>query len=300
MKPSVTITVTGATGKIGRILTERLLKNGAAVRAVARNAENLALLSAKGAKANVVSFDDIALLTEAFRGADAAFVILPGSPPNTPDYLADQARLTTNLVQAIKASDIERVVALSAQGSGLRYGSVASLTRLEESLQSINGLSVVALRSCYHMTNFLRTIPLIKRAGINAGAIHADLPMPMIAARDVAGVAAEYLMAPNFSGYQTRDLLGAREYTHREATSILGTAIGKPDLPYIEWSYEEYQKNLLEMGFSASAADTLTKTWVAVNDGPGSTHPLRNASNTTSTTLEEFVQDTFVHVYQAS
>ena len=295
------VTVTGATGKIGKVLTERLLKNGTRVRAVARSAENLALLSAIGAETRAGSFDDAAFLTEAFRGADAVFILLPGSPPNVPDYLADQARMTANVVQAIKASRVERAVALSAQGGGrVHSGSVASLTRLEESLQSIDGLSLVILRSCFHMTNFLRTIQLIKQAGINAGAIHADLPMPMITAHDIATVAAEYLMEPSFRGCQVRDLLGPREYTHREATSILGAAIGKPDLPYIESSYEQYCKNLLEMGFSVSGAETLTQTWVAVNDGPGSTHPPRNASNTTPTTLEEFARNTFVRAYQAS
>ena len=299
MKPFVAIT--GATGKVGKLVTERLLKNETHVRTIARSAENLAPLSAIGAEARAGNFDDTTFLTEAFRGANAVFAILPGSPPNVPDYSADQARMTANLVQAIKASGVEHIVAISAQGAGnLRYGSVAALTALEESLKSIDGLSVVTLRSCFHMTNLLRSIRLIKQAGINAGAVHADLPMPMIAARDLAEVAVEYLMAPSFSGYQVRDLLGPREYTHREATSILGAAIGRPDLPYVEMSYEEYRKNLLEMGLSASGADTLTQTWVAVNDGPGNPHFPRNASNTTPTTLEEFARDTFAHAYQAN
>lgn len=294
------VTITGATGKIGRILTGQLLKNGIHVRAVARHAENLASLSAQGAEAYVGSFDDATFLTEAFKGADAVFAMLPGSPPNTPDYLADQARMTANLVQAVKVSGIERVVALSAQGAGMRSGSVAALTEMEEALNSIDGLSVVALRSCFHMTNFLRTIRLIKQAGINAGAVHADLPIPMIAASDIAAIAAEYLMAPSFSGHQVRDLLGPREYTHREATSILGTAIGKPELQYVEMSYEQYRGNLLEMGLSPSGADVLTQTWVAVNDGSGNPSILRNASNTMPTTLEEFARDVFLPAYQTS
>ncbi len=294
------VTVTGATGKIGQAITVRLLRNGTHVRAVARSADNLAPLSAQGADAHAGSLDDTAFLTAAFRGADAVFVLLPGSPPNAPDYLADQARLTASLAQAIKASGVGRVVALSAQGAGLRSGSVAALTGLEEALRSLDGLAVVALRSCFHMTNHLRTIPLIKRAGINAGAVHADLPLPMIAARDIAAVAATYLLEPNFNGYQVRDLLGARAYTHREATAILGAAIGRPDLPYVESSYEEYRKNLVGMGFSASAAETLVRTWRAVNEGPGNPSPSWDAATTTPTTLEEFARDTFVPAYQAS
>jgi len=294
------VTVTGATGKVGKAVTTHLLQNGIRVRAVARSADTLAPLAAHGADPQAGRLDDTPFLTAALRGADAVFVMLPGSPPNAPDYLADQARLTAALVQAITASGVARVVALSAQGAGLRSGSVAALTGLEEALRSIDGLAVVALRSCFHMTNHLRAIPLIKKAGLNAGAIHADLPLPMIAARDIAAVAAEYLMAPTFSGYQARDLLGARAYTHREATAILGAAIGRPDLPYIELSYEEYRTNLVGMGFSASAAETLVQTWVAVNEGPGNPDLSRDATNTTPTTLEEFARDTFAPAYQAN
>jgi len=298
MKPVVT--VTGATGHVGKAVTGHLLQNGTHVRTVARSADTLAPLSAQGADAHVGNLDDTSFLTAAFHGAGAVFVMLPGSPPNAPDYLADQARLTANLAQAITASGVKRVVALSAQGAGLRYGSVAALTGLEESLRSIEGLAVVALRSCFHMTNHLRAIPLIKKAGINAGAVHADLPLPMIAACDIAAVAAAYLMAPSFSGYQVRDLLGARAYTHREATAILGATISRPDLPYIELSYEEYRTSLLERRFSASAAETLGQTWIAVNEGPGNPSLSRDTANTTPTTLEEFARDTFVPAYQAS
>ena len=66
----------------------------------------------------------------------------------------------------------------------------------------------------------------------------------------------------------------------------------------IELSYEQYRTNLLEMGMSESAAETLVQTWRAVNEGPGSTYPPRNVSNTTQTTLEAFARDTFVHAYR--
>jgi uncharacterized protein YbjT (DUF2867 family) len=104
MKPFFTIT--GATGKVGRALTEQLLQNGTHVRTIARSADNLAPLAAKGAEACTGTFDDTTFLTAAFRGADAVFAVLPGSPPNAPDYLADQARLTANLAQAIEASGV--------------------------------------------------------------------------------------------------------------------------------------------------------------------------------------------------
>jgi uncharacterized protein YbjT (DUF2867 family) len=294
------VTVTGATGKVGRPLTEQLLQQGIEVRAVARSAEHLAPLVAQGAEAHAGNLDDISFLAAAFRGADAVFVMLPPPAPNIYDYLGDQTRTAAKVAEALDRSGVERVVALSGQGAGLRFGAFAVFTALEEALTALHGLAVVALRSCYQMTNHLSAIPLIKRAGINAGAFRADLPMPMIASRDIAAVAAEYLLAPNCTGYQVRDLLGPREYTQREATAILGAAIGRPNLPYIEWSYEEARANLLRAGFSASRADGLLQLQTAINEGRGYTNPPRDAANTAPTTLEAFACDTFAPAYRAS
>jgi hypothetical protein len=172
-------------------------------------------------------------------------------------------------------------------------------TGLEDALKCLDGLAVVALRSCFQMTNHLGAIPLIKQAGINAGALRADLPLPMIAARDVAAVAAEYLMTSNFRGYQVRDLLGPRAYTPRQATAILGAAIGRPDLAYVQWSYDESRANLLRLGWSASRVENLLQLQAALNERPATIYPPRDAANTTPTTLEEFARDTFAPAYQS-
>jgi uncharacterized protein YbjT (DUF2867 family) len=298
MQPIVTIT--GATGKVGRPLTERLLQQGIQVRAIARSAEHLAPLAAQGADVQAGDLEDTAFLAAAFRGAAAVFVMLPPPAPTIPDYLGDQTRLAARLAQALDRSGVEHAVALSGQGAGLRVGAFAVFTALEEALAALGGLAVVALRSCYQMTNHLGAIPLIKQAGINAGAFRADLPMPMIAPRDIAAVAAAYLLAPTFTGFQVRDLLGPRDYTQREATAILGTAIGRPGLPYVQWSYEEARANLLRAGFSAGRAEGLLQLQAAINEGRGYTTPPRDAANTTPTTLEVFACDTFAPAYQAS
>ena len=54
------VTITGATGNIGKVLAERLLARGVKVRAVARQAERLAPLVAKGAEARAGSLEDTA------------------------------------------------------------------------------------------------------------------------------------------------------------------------------------------------------------------------------------------------
>ncbi|MGQ0591946.1 MAG: NAD(P)H-binding protein [Gammaproteobacteria bacterium] len=295
------VTITGATGHVGKALAERLLQGGVKIRAVARSAKKLAPLTARGAEACVGDLQDTAFLTEAFRGADTVFAMIP-SQPDVPDLQADQLRTATSVTEALKASGVPRVVALSSAGAGLPSGTgpIAGLHEFEELLKSVPGLSVVALRPTYFMENQLESIDLIKSAGINGSAARADVALAMIATRDIAAVTAEYLLAPTFDGYTVRELLGPRDYTHREATAILGAAIGKPDLAYVEFSDEDFRKGLLGAGFSASAADAYVEMYAAINDRRIQNTTSRNASNTTPTTLEEFAREVFAPACQAS
>lgn len=194
------------------------------------------------------------------------------------------------------------MVALSSIGANLPSGTgpIVGLHDFEEMLKSIPKLSVVALRPAFFMENHLASIPLIKNAGINGSAARADVARAMIATRDIAAVAAEYLIAPAFDGYTVRELLGPRDYTYREATSILGAAIGKPDLAYVEFSYEDFHKGILGAGFSPSAADALVESTRAHNEGRIQSTVSRNESNTTPTTLEVFAREVFAPAYQVS
>ncbi|HEX9592118.1 MAG TPA: SDR family NAD(P)-dependent oxidoreductase [bacterium] len=294
------VTITGASGNIGKALAERLLQDGVTIRAAARHAERLAPLTAKGAEAWVGDLGDTAFLAEALRDAGAAFVMIPPHV-DVPDLRADQRRIAASLAEALQTAGVSRVVALSSLGADLPSGTgpIAGLHEFEERLQAVPGLSVVALRPTFFMENHLASIDLIKSAGINGSAAGADVAMAMIATRDIAAVAAEYLLAPTFAGYAVRELLGPRDYTHREATAILGAAIGKPDLAYAEFSYEDFRNGLVGAGFSASVADAYVEMYLALNEGRIQRAVTRTASNTTPTTLEEFAREVFVPAYQA-
>jgi uncharacterized protein YbjT (DUF2867 family) len=239
-------------------------------------------------------------LTEALRGADAVFAMIPPNY-NAPDLRAYHLRIATSLAESLQMAGVPRVVALSSSGASLPSGTgpIADLHTFEKRLQAIPGLSVVALRPTLFMEDHLASIPLIKSAGINGSAARADIALAMIATRDIAAIAAEYLLAPTFEGYIVRDLLGPHDYTHREATAILGAAIGKPDLAYVELSYEDFRQGLLGAGFSASAADAYVEMYMAINAGCIQNTVRRNALNTTPTTLEEFAREVFAPAYQA-
>ena len=71
------IAIIGATGNIGSKVAESLLSSGKAVRAIARSADKLEHLKAKGAEIAVGDSADAAFLSEAFTGAEAVLLMIP-------------------------------------------------------------------------------------------------------------------------------------------------------------------------------------------------------------------------------
>lgn len=288
------VTVTGATGHIGSGIVERLLNGGHRVRGIMRDEEKFKPFAERGAEARVGDLADKEFLTEAFRGADAVFAMIPPDQA-AKDLRAEQGSIADNLAGAIEAARVTKVVALSSIGAQLasETGPIAGLHDLEERLKSVPDLSLVILRPTYFMENFLYWVPLIKNAGICGETVRADVSMPLIATRDIAAVAAEYLAAPTFEETTVRHLLGPREYTFREATSILGEAVGKPNLQYVEFSKQDYRNGLLQAGFTENVADAYIEMEDSINNGSLFGEAKRDESTTTPTTLEEFAKDTF-------
>ena len=90
-----------------------------------------------------------------------------------------------------------------------------------------------------------------------------------------------------------------RDYTYPEVTSILGAAIGQPDLHYVQFPYEEFSKGLVGAGLSPDLAGALVELYTAFNNGEIQRMADRTDSNTTGTTLEEFARDVFAPIYKA-
>lgn len=282
------ITVMGTTGNTGRAIAEQLLAKGEKVRALARSKEKAKDLAAKGAEILTGNADDAKFLAAAFKGADAVYTLLP---PNAaaPDFGALQDKIGTAIAQAIAESGVKKVVLLSSIGADLPSGTgpVAGLHRQEKRLREL-GVDTLVLRPAYFMENVGGNLGMIKHQGINGGAIAPDLKMPLIATQDIAAVASKALTARDWKGVEVRELLGPRDYTMAEITSILGAKIGKPDLKYIQFPYGDFAKALTGFGFSQDVADKYAEMSKALNDGVMKSLEGRSARNTTPTTFESF------------
>ncbi len=288
--------ITGATGNTGKVIASTLLEAGKQVRIIARDAEKAKDLTDKGADLFLGSSNDVELLKKAFSGASTVYAIIPMNMQAT-DYTAFQIEHVNAIAEAMEFCGVKNVVALSSQGAHINSGTgiILGLHNMEQTFNKIEGLNTLNLRPCYFMENTLGMIAMIKEMGIMGSPIKGDLSFPMIATIDIAHYAAKRLIDLDFEGKNTQDLLGARNVTYTEMTSVLGAAIGKPDLNYVQFPYADFKAAFMGMGASESVANRMNEFIERVNAGEIFVAK-RNEANSTPTSIEEFSQ-TFSYVY---
>jgi uncharacterized protein YbjT (DUF2867 family) len=291
------ITVMGATGNTGKKITESLLKAGEKIRALGRSETKLAELNGAGAEVLAGDTNDATFLTRAFRGADAVYTLVP-TDPRARDYRAEQDRQGEAIVKAIRESGVRFVVALSSMGADLseRTGVIAGSHAQEERLKKIDNINLLLLRPVSFFENFYSSLALIKQEGINGDSVEADLAIPMVGTRDIANAAVKALKGRDWKGVVVRELLGPRDISYSEATRTLGKRIGKPDLQYVQFSYDDQAHALVQVGLSESFAKLYVEMTRAFNEG--TIKPTRTRENTTPTRFEDFA-DEWASAYKA-
>lgn len=291
--------VLGASGHTGSVVAQNLLKKREKVRAVGRSKDRLTQFTSQGAEAFVADATDAQALTKAFQGARAVYALVP---PNmsTDNFRAYQDRVTEAIAKALETAGVTHVVALSSIGADKesQTGPVVGLHQLETRLNRIHGLNVLHLRAGYFMENTLPQANLIRNLGKAAGPVRADLPLPMIATRDIGAFAADALSKLQFSGKQTRELQGQRDISYSEVARIIGSAIGKPDLTYVQLPDDQMIQGMTQMGMSRNIAELLIEMSHALNRGYMKALEPRTPANTTPTAFEAFVREVWLTAYQ--
>src|SRR6202171_3758176 len=286
--------ILGASGNTGSIIANSLLSEGRKVRVMGRDAGRLQRFVRKGAEAFMADVSDAAALTKAFSGARAAYLMLP--PISARE---DQERESDAIAKAVTESGLRYAVYLSSYGAQVPEGTgpVAGLHSSEEKLNAISGLNVLHLRAAYFMENNLAAIGMIHGMGVFGNALLPDLKLPMAATRDVGDYAAQRLLDLDFSGKQTRELLGERDLSMTEAAAVIARGIGKPDLRYEQFPYDQVQQVLTQMGVPPKGAALYVEMYKAINAGVLIPLEPRSKENTTTTSIEQFVQDVFAAAY---
>src|SRR5271155_2887395 len=287
--------ILGATGHTGSIVADSLLSKGQKVRVIGRDAGRLQLFVDKGAEAFTADMSDAAALGKAFSGARAAYLLLP--PAKSPE---EQERDSDAVAKTVRESGLRYAVHLSSYGAQVAKGGgpVSGLHSSEQKLNAISGLNVLHVRAAYFMENNLAAIGMIHHMRIFGNALLPDLKLPMVATRDVGNYAAQRLLNLDFSGKQTRELLGERDLSMTEVAAVIARSIGKPDLRYQQFPYDQVQQVLTQLGVPPKGAAMYIEMYKSINAGVLVPLEPRSKENTTPTWIEQFVQDAFAPAFK--
>jgi len=291
--------VLGASGNTGHVVAKNLLARQKEVRVVGRTAAHLQPFASQGAETFIGDVTDVSALTKTLQQADSAYVMIP---PNltSKDPRGYQERVSDSIAAAVKNAGVKNVVALSSIGADKASGTgpVIGLHNLEQKLSQIDSANVLFLRAGYFMENALAQVAIIRMMGSSAGPLRPDLKVPMIATRDIGAAAADALLQLAFHGKQTSELLGHRDLNYTEVAAMIGKAIGKADLKYIQPPNDQVRAGMVQSGMSDELARQLLEMTDALNSGYMRALEARTPRNTTPTPFETFVTETFVPAYQ--
>lgn len=292
------IVIIGATGNTGRVAAKALLAKGEKVRVVGRDAGKLVSLVQEGAQAFAGNVEDAGSMAKAFEGASAVYLMIPQAHDRE-NYRAYQDSISDILVSALTQARVPYAITLSSMGAqhAEKTGPIVGLYNLEQKLNRIAGLNVLHLRPTQFMENLFMTMQPLRTMGFLPGGSPGDMPQTWIATKDIGAYAATRLAARNFSGSSVQELSGPREYTWKEVAGIIGNAIGKPGLGYMQVPFMMLEPALVQMGMPKTMAALIIEMWKAMNAGLLAPQQPRTSENTTSTTLESFVAETFAPVF---
>lgn len=259
------IIVSGSLGNIGKPLTTKLVNAGHEVIVISSNADRKNEIENLGAKAAIGSVSDSTFLAATLNGADALFAM---TPPNlgSQNVIANTTEAGSAFAKAISASNIKRVVMLSSIGADLPTGNgpIAGLYNIEKLYNELE-TSVTFLRAGYFYTNFYNDVPMIQGAGIMGGNYPSDVKIPLVHPEDIAQAAAEELVKSP-SGKNIRYIISDVR-TPGEAAKVLGSAIGKADLPWIEFTDEQSLQGMTQAGLPEEIAQLYTEMGTGLRSG---------------------------------
>jgi uncharacterized protein YbjT (DUF2867 family) len=278
--------IMGGTGHVGSQAAAELLGRGEPVTVVTRVADHATKLREKGAAVAEADIEDVASLRAAFRRGRRAFLLNPPADPST-DSDAVEKRTVARILAALEGSGLEKVVAESTGGAqpGERIGDLSVLWELEQGLAE-QAIPAAVNRAAYYMSNWDGMLESVRSTGKLPTMFPADMPIPMVAPKDLGRIAADRLMSgPEDTGI--RYVEGPRRYSSAEVAQAFSNALGRKVAVEVT-PRERWKQAFQAMGFSDAAAESYAGMTAASVDSNFEVpeEPLRG-----TTTLETYIRD---------
>ena len=246
-----TYAVTGATGKLGRLVLDELLTRADAsdIVALARDPSALADYAAKGVQVRQADYDDPASLDAALAGIDRVLLI-------SGNAVGQRERQHGAVIEAAKKAGVSYLAytsVLNAQASKLLLAAEHVLT---EKLLEKSGLNYDVLRMPWYSENYTGALaPAIEHGAIFGATGEGRLSTATRA--DLAGGAVGALL--NSPGGKVYEFAGDQSWSMAEFAAEVGRQAGKP-VQYVNQSEADYAKTLEGAGLPPPVAGFLAST----------------------------------------
>ncbi|ATM07527.1 MULTISPECIES: SDR family oxidoreductase [Raoultella] len=253
------IAITGATGQLGHLVLQNLLKTTAAsqIVAIVRNPAKAEALSQQGIVVRQADYTDEAALTAALQGVDKLLLISSSEVgQRTPQH--------RNVIHAAKAAGVKFIAytsLLHADKSplGLHVEHVETEKMLAES-----GIPYALLRNGWYTENYLASAPPALEHGVFIGAA-GDGKIASATRADYAEAAARVIAQEGHAG-KVYELAGDEAWTLSELAAALSKQSGK-NVVYQNLSEADFAAALKSVGLPAGLADMLADSDIGASKG---------------------------------
>ncbi|MFC7533912.1 NAD(P)H-binding protein [Actinoplanes sp. GCM10030250] len=251
--------ITGITGHVGGAAARALSNAGEPVRQVLRDPRR----AGDWSEVAVADLTDRDALAKAFTGCRGAFVLLPTIATGGD---TEHRAMAGTIAGAVADSGVPHVVMLSSYGADLADGTgpIRWLHHLENLLRD-TGTVVTAIRAPHFQEKAEELLPAATGAGIYpVFGDTADVPIPMVATRDIGEAVALALLSPPAASEVV--VLDAPAYTERQVAETLGDVLGRK-LEVVTVPQPAWLDTLTQTGIPPLLATELVALYDAGNRG---------------------------------
>ncbi|MFD7657480.1 SDR family oxidoreductase [Actinosynnema sp. NPDC059797] len=277
------IVVTGATGQLGRLTVEALLRRGvpaADIIATGRDIARIKDLADRGITVRRADFADADGLAEAFAGADRLLLVSASVPVG--ERVANHRRV----IDAAASAGVSLVVYTSTTHADTATTVIGATHGETEKYLRDRGTPSVLLRNGWYLENYTGQLPQILQNGAVVGAA-GDGRISAASRADYAEAAAVVLTTEGHTG-AVYELGGDESFTLTELATAISAATGK-HISYTDLPVTDYAQALAAAGLPAELADVLADADRGMNRGEMHTDSgdLRRLIGRPPTTLAE-------------
>ena len=256
----MTIVVTGATGHLGHLIVEALLRDGVAptdIVAGGRNLSKLDDLATRGVRVATIDYNDPSTLYAALAGADTLMLVSASEPGKR----VEQHKAA---IDAAVAAGVTRIVYTSAPHATTSHLILAPEHKGTEELIAASGIPATILRNGWYTENYVRSVPQVTATGSLVSSV-GDGRVASASRQDYADAAAVVLTTDGHEG-KVYELSGDVAWTQEDLAAAISELTGTP-VTYSPKTTEEHAAILKSAGLDDGTIFFVTTLDSNTSDG---------------------------------